>query len=197
MNERLNAMLKSEPSLGIAKRASFLVVVGGPRNRALSKEVNRIPLANVVLAGTITGFRAGSTAVPQVALENAVEQSLGGPPTNAEQVGEHRKALLAGNAGLIAAGFLAQRAINHSSHGGPVAQLGQILASQLTIGAAAASIILVSDAVLGPLARRRDQSSPATMAVQALTLRAQVKALRRATTLLTPPTKPTPHSYVG
>ncbi len=197
MKERLNAMLKSEPSLAIARRASFLVVVGGPRNRALSKEVNRIPGANVILAGTISGFRAGSTAVPQVALETAVEQSLGGPPTNPKEVGEHRKALLAGNAGLIAAGFLAQRAINHSSYNGPVAQIGQIAASQVTIGATAASIVLVSDAVLGPLARRRDQSSPATMAVQALTLRAQVKALRKTVAILTPPSKPTPYSYVG
>ena len=197
MKERLNAMLKSEPSLGIAKRASFLVVVGGPRNRALSKEVNRIPGANVILAGTISGFRAGSTAVPQLALENVVQQSVGGPPTNPQQVGEHRRALLAGNAGLIAAGFLAQRAINHSNHTGPIAQVGHIMASQLTIGAAAASIILISDAVLGPLARRRDQSSLATMGVQALTLRAQTKTLRKAVTVLTPPTKPTPYSYVG
>lgn len=197
MNERLNALLRTEPSLGIAKRASFLVVASGPYHREVTKEVDRVPMANVALAGTISGLQAAMTALPQLAIERAVQRTLGGPPTTPAQVGAHRRALLAGNAAAMVAGILAQRAINHSGRSGPVAELGRIAASQLAIGAAAATIVTGSDAVLGPLLSRKDRNSAATIAVTAMTLRGQSRTLKRVAAAITMPTRPSRYAYVG
>jgi hypothetical protein len=72
-----------------------------------------------------------------------------------------------------------------------------VLTSQVAIGAAAGAIVTGSDAVLGPLARRRDERSMATLAVTAGILAVNRRLLRKSASALTLPTKPSPYAYVG
>lgn len=195
-NERLTDALGSEPGIGLAKRASVLVAIGGPRPNAATQADALPRAARLALAGPRSGLAAGLTGGPQMALEAATDQALGGPPTTVDQVKRYRVTLLAGNAGLIAAGVLAQRMLNHSSDGAGT-QVGSAAARQLTVGAAAATIILVSDTVLGPLAQRQQDSSPARMVLRTATLRGQSAALRKLAGVLTLPTKPDPFAYVS
>lgn len=183
---------RSEPGIGIARRASVLVAVARPRPGPGVQQPSSA-VARMALIGT----RSGLTGGPQMALEAAADQGLGGPPTSPEQVRRYRRTLLAGNAGLIAAGVLAQRMLNHSRYRGPATELGSVLARQVTMGAAAAAIIIVSDTALGALAQRKVDSGPATTAVNIATLRGQSMVLRRVAGALTLPTQPDPFSYVG
>jgi hypothetical protein len=177
--QQLSNALGSEPGIGVARRASVLAAVGrvgsGPNNR----------------------ISAGLTGGPQWAMEAGVDQALHGPPTSPAEVRRYRMVLLAGNVGLMVAGVLAQRTLNHSRGQGLALELGRAAARQVTVGAAAASIILVSDTALGPLVERQDSSAPATMAINAASLRGQSAALRKLASALTMPTKPGPFGYVG
>lgn len=197
MNERLNALMKQQPGLGIARRSSILVAASGPYQPGIQRKVDRIPLANLALAGVVSSFYVAMTAVPQLAIERAADQSLGGKPTTPEQVTRHRRMILAGNAATIATAVLAQRAITHSPRSGPLMEVGRILTSQVAIGAAAGAIVTGSDAILGPIARRKDQQSPATIAVAAGIMAVNSRLLKKSARALTLTTRPTPYSYVG
>jgi hypothetical protein len=197
MLEKLADAVKSERSLGIAKRAAFLVAASGLGRNDLTRKIEGVPLASAALSGSVTALNAVMTAAPQLVIESGVERSLGGPPTNSAEVGAHRRALLTANAGVIVVGVLGQRVINHSQRSGALARGGRLAATQLAIGAAASSIVILSDAVLGPLARRRDESSPGTMAVRALTVSAQSRTLRAVAKAITLPTTPSRYAYVG
>jgi hypothetical protein len=106
--------------------------------------------------------------------------------------------MLAGNAATIAAAVVTQRAIIRSPHAGsPFMQAGRVLTSQVAIGAAAGAIVTGSDAVLGPLARRKDKKSAATIALGAGIMAVNRRLLRKSASVLTLPTTPTPYSYVG
>jgi hypothetical protein len=54
-----------------------------------------------------------------------------------------------------------------------------------------------SDALLGPLARRKDKQSAATIALTAATVAMNRRLLRKSASILTLPTKPSPYAYVG
>jgi hypothetical protein len=160
--------------------------------------LKQIPGANLVLAGAISSFYIALTAVPQLAIEQAADKSLGGKPITPDQVAARRRLMLAGNAATIAAAVVAQRAIIRSSHAGsPFMQAGRVLTSQVAIGAAAGVIVTGSDAVLGPLARRKDKQSAATIALGAGIMAVNRRLLRKSASALTLPTTPRPYSYVG
>lgn len=197
MNERLNDLMKQKPGLGIARRSAVLVAASGPYQAGISRELHKIPLGNLVLAGVTSSFYVAMTAVPELAIEQAADQSLGGKPTTPEQVARHRRFLLAGNAATMAAAVLAQRAITHTPRTGPLMEAGRVVASQIAIGAAAGAIVTGSDAILGPIARRKDKQSPATIAVAAGIMAVNSRLLKRSAKALTLSTKPTPYSYVG
>jgi hypothetical protein len=198
MNDRINELLKKEPGLGVARRSSLLVAASGPYQPGVQRMLKQIPGANLVLAGAISSFYIAMTAVPQLAIERAADRSLGGKPITPEQVAARRRLMLAGNAATIAAAVVAQRAIIRSSHAsGPFMQAGRVLTSQVAIGAAAGAIVTGSDAVLGPLARRKDKKSAATVAVTAGIMAMNRRLLKRSAAVLTLPTKPHPYSYVG
>jgi hypothetical protein len=72
-----------------------------------------------------------------------------------------------------------------------------VVTSQVAIGAAAGAIVTGSDAILGPLARRKDKKSPATIAVAAGIMAMNRRLLKKSASALTLPTKPSPYSYVG
>ncbi len=197
MNDRINELLKKEPGLGIARRSSLLVATSGPYQSGIQRKLNKIPLANLALSGAISSFYIAMTAVPQIAIEQAADQSLGGKPVTPEQVAARRRMLLAGNAATIAAAVVAQRAITHSQRSGPLLEAGRVITSQVAIGAAAGAIVTGSDIVLGPIARRKDKNSPATIAVAAGIMAMNSRLLKKSARALTLPTRPTPYSYVG
>jgi len=197
MNDRLNALMQQKPGLGIARRSSILVAASGPYQSGVGRRLDKIPFGNLALAGIISSFYVAMTAVPELAIEQAADQSLGGKPTTPEQVARHRRFLLAGNAATMAAAVLAQRAFTHSGRTGPLMEAGRVVTSQIAIGAAAGAIVTGSDAVLGPIARRQDKQSPATIAVAAGIMAMNRRLLQRSARALTLPTKPTPYSYVG
>jgi hypothetical protein len=197
MNDRINELLKKEPSLGVARRSSLLVAASGPYQTGVQRTLEAIPGANLVLAGAISSFYIALTAIPQLAIEQAADRSLGGKPTTPEQVAARRRVMLAGNAATIAAAVVAQRAIIRSPHSGPLMEAGRVLTSQVAIGAAAGAIVTGSDAVLGPLARRKDKKSAATIAVTAGIMAMNRRLLKRSAAVLTLPTKPSPYAYVA
>ena len=197
MNDRLNALMKQQPGLGIARRSSVLVAASGPYQHGLQRKLDKVPLGNLALSGVISTFYVAMTAGPQLAIERAADESLGGRPTTPEQVARHRRVILAGNAATIAAAVVAQRALTHSPRSGPLVNVGRMVTSQVAIGAAAGVIVTGSDAVLGPIARRKDKKSPATIAVAAGIMAMNSKLLKRSARALTLPTKPSPYSYVG
>jgi hypothetical protein len=198
MNDRINELLKKEPGLGVARRSSLLVAASGPYQPGVQRMLKQIPGANLVLAGAISSFYIALTAVPQLAIEQAADRSLGGKPVTPEQVAARRRVMIAGNAATIAAAVVAQRAIIRSPHSGsPLMQAGRVVTSQVAIGAAAGAIVTGSDAVLGPLARRKDERSMATLAVTAGILAVNRRLLRRSASALTLPTTPSPYAYLG
>ena len=198
MNDRINELLKKEPGLGVARRSSLLVAASGPYQPGVQRMLKQIPGANLVLAVAISSFYIVLTAVPQLAMEQAADRSLGGKPVTPEQVAARRRVMIAGNAATIAAAVVAQRAIIRSSHSGsPFMQAGRVVTSQVAIGAAAGAIVTGSDAVLGPLARRKDKQSLATLAVTAGIMSVNRRMLRKSASALTLPTTPSPYSYVG
>jgi hypothetical protein len=197
MNDRINELLKKEPGLGIARRSSILVAASGPYQPGVQRRLKMIPGANLVLAGAISSFYIALTAVPQLAIEQAADRSLGGKPTTPEQVAARRRVLIAGNAATVAAAVVAQRAIIRSPHSGPFMQVGRVLTSQVAIGAAAGAIVTGSDVVLGPLSRRKDKQSAATIAVTAGIMSVNRRLLKKSASALTLTTKPSPYAYVG
>lgn len=197
MMDRINELLKNEPGLGNARRSSILVATSGPYHPTLKRKLDKFPLAKIAFSGALSSFYIAMTAVPQLAIEQAADQSLGGKPSTPEQVAARRKVLLAGNAATIAAAVVAQRAIVHSPRSGPLMEVGRVITSQVAIGAAAGVIISGSDAILGPLARRKDKQSPATIAVAAGIMAVNSRLLKKSARALTLPTKPSPYSYVG
>ena len=197
MNDRLNALMQQKPGLGIARRSSILVAASGPYESGVGRRLDRIPFGNLALAGAISSFYVAMTGVPELAIEQAADRSLGGKPTTPEAVARHRRFLLAGNAATMAAAVVAQRAITHSARTGPLMEAGRVVTSQIAIGAAAGAIVTGSDAILGPLARRKDTRSPAGIAVAAGIMTMNRRLLKKSARALTLPTTPTPYSYVG
>jgi hypothetical protein len=197
MKTRMNELMKNQPGLGIARRSSILVAASGPYHSGLQRELNKFPLVNLALSGAVSSFYLAMTAGPQLAIEQAADQALGGRPTTPEQVAARRKVLIAGNAATIAAAVVVQRAITHSPRSGPLLDAGRVISSQVAIGAAAGAIVTASDAILGPLARRKDKSSPATIAVSAAIMAMNRRLLKKSAAALTLPTTPTPYAYVS
>lgn len=197
MVNRMNELLKKEPGLGIARRSSILVAASGPYQSGIQRKLNRIPLANLALTGAVSSFYVAMTAVPQLAIEQAADQSLGGKPTTPDQVAARRRVLIAGNAATMAAAVVAQRAIIHSPRSGPLMEAGRVITSQVAIGAAAGAIVTGSDVILGPLARRKDKQSLATIAVAAGIMTMNRRLLKKSARALTLPTRPSTLSYVG
>ncbi len=197
MNDRLNALMKPQPGVDVARRSTVLVAASGPYQHGIQRKLRKIPLANVALSGAISSFYVAMTAAPQLAIEKAAVRSLGETPRTPEQIAKQRRMILAGNAATMAAAVLAQRAITHSPRSGPLMDLGRMVTSQVAIGAAAGAIVTGSDAVLGPIARRKDPQSPATIAVAAGIMAMNRKLLKKSARALTLPTKPSPYSYVG
>jgi hypothetical protein len=197
MMNRINELLANEPGLGLARRSSLLVATSGPYQPGLTRGLDKFPIAKFAFTGAISSFYITMTAVPQLAIEQAADKSLGGKPVTPEQVAARRRILLAGNAATMAAAIVTQRTITHSQRSGPLMQAGRVITSQVAIGAAAGVIVSGSDAILGPLARRKDKQSPATIAVAAGIMAVNSRILKKAARALTLPTTPTPYSYVG
>ena len=197
MVNRINKLFEKEPGLGIARRSSLLVAASGPYQSGVTRKLDKFPVARLAFSGAISSFYIAMTAVPQIAIEQAADKSLGGRPRTPEQVAARRRILLAGNAATIAAAVVAQRALIHSPRSGPLIEAGRVITSQVAIGAAAGAIVTGSDAVLGPLARRKDKQSPATIAVAAGIMAMNRRLLKKSASVLTLPTKPTPYAYVA
>jgi hypothetical protein len=197
MRDRINELLKKQPGLGIARRSSLLVATSGPYHPGLTRSLDKFPVVKFAVSGVVSSFYIAMTAVPQMAIEQAADTSLGGKPVTPEQVAARRRILLAGNAATIAAAVVAQRTITHSQRSGPLMEMGRVITSQVAIGAAAGAIVTGSDAILGPLARRKDKNSPATIAVAAGIMAMNSRLLKKSAHALTLPTRPSPYSYVG
>ena len=97
--ERLAAM---KPGLGVAQRASILVFASGPYHPQ-ARQIQKVPLAGIALAGTVRGFHIVLTAGPLVAIERTTDAILGTPATSAE-VNAHRRMILSGTAATMVAG---------------------------------------------------------------------------------------------
>jgi hypothetical protein len=173
---------------GVKQRAAILVTISGPYHKRVAREINRVPLANVALAGTVSAFYAGMTTGPYTVVQRAVDSAMGGPPTTPERIAVQRRAILAGTMATVATGVLAQRVINQAGWGGPVAEAGRVVGSQLAIGGAASAIVLGTDMVLGPAPGTPAARPPVSVIV--VTTIAQRRALRRIVPKLRPPRLP-------
>lgn len=197
MSDRMNDLLEKQPGLGLARRSAVLVAGSGPYHPEVARELDQVPASSPAFGWALRPLYTVLTMVPQAAVEGAADRALGGKPVTPEQIAARKKLLLLGNSAIIAAGVLGQRLITHSARSGPLKEAGRVVASQVAIGGAAGIVILGSDAIFGPLARRKDQQSLATMAVSAGIWSVNRKALRKAATVVTVPTTPTIYSYAG
>ncbi len=198
MSDRINDLLKNQPGLGIARRSAVLVAASGPYHPEVARDVKKVPLANVALGGLNRSLYIALTVLPQRGIEEVADRVLGGKPVTAEQIAARKRILLAGNAAIIVAGMLGQRLITHSRRAGrPGMEIGRIIASQVAIGGAAGMVVLGSDAAFGPLARRKDEQSVATMAVSAGIWSVNRKALRKAASVVTLSTTPSIYTYAN
>ncbi len=145
-------------------------------------------MANVALAGTVRGFHVVLTAGPLVAIERTADAVLGTPTTPA-QVNAHRRLILTGTAATMVAGLAIQRTLNHSGLRGPVVEAGRILGTQLSIGAAASAIVIVTDIVLGESGRGKLNHPANAVVFGALIATAQSKALASVAGRITLPTR--------
>lgn len=198
MSDQINDLLSKQPGLGIARRSAVLVAGSGPYHPEVVGEVNKVPMANVVLGGAKKSLYVVLTAAPQLAIEEVADRVLGGKPVTPEQIAARKRILMAGNAAIIVAGMLGQRLITHSRRAGrPGMEVGRIIASQVAIGGAAGMVVLGSDAAFGPLARRKDTQSVATIAVSAGIWSVNRKALRKAASVITLSTTPSIYTYAN
>jgi hypothetical protein len=130
----------------VSQRASLLVAISGPYRDRIQADLNKIPFGSLVAAGAFTSFRMAMTAAPMQAVERRL--SAEGPAVTADQVARRRRIKLASSVATVAAGVLAQRALTHSGHTGPVVQAGRILGSQLALGGAANALVIATDAAM-------------------------------------------------
>ena len=182
--ERLAAM---KPGLGVAQRASILVVASGPYHPQAAT-IQRVPLAGLALAGTVRGFHIVLTAGPLVAFERTADAVLGTPTTPAE-VNAHRWMILSGTAATMVAGVALQRTLNHSHVGGPVVEAGRIVGTQLSIGAVASAIVVATDIVLGESGRGKLNHPATALVFGGMIASAQSKALASLAAKVTLPTQ--------
>jgi hypothetical protein len=182
--ERLAAM---KPGLGVAQRASILVVASGPYHPQAAT-IQRVPLAGLVLAGTVRGFHIMLTAGPLVAFERTADAVLGTPTTPAG-VNAHRWMILSGTATTMIAGMALQRTLNHSHLRGPVVEAGRIVGTQLSIGAAASAIVVATDIVLGESGRGKLNHPATALVFGGMIASAQSKALASVAARVTLPTQ--------
>ena len=198
MSDQINDLLNKQPGLGIARRSAVLVAASGPYHPEVDREVNKVPMANVVLGGVNRSLYIVLTLAPQLGIEAAADRVLGGKPVTPEQIAARKRILLAGNAAIVVAGVLGQRLITHSRRAGrPGMEIGRLIASQVAIGGAAGMVVLGSDALFGPLARRKDEQSVATIAVSAGIWSANRRALRKAASVVTLSTTPSIYTYAS
>jgi hypothetical protein len=188
MLEAVEDAKKMKLKRGVKQRAAVLVAISGPYQNRVTRQISRVPLANLALAGTISAFNAGMTTGPYTVVQRAVDSAMGGPPTAPDRIAVQRRAILAGTMATVATGVLAQRVINHAGWGGPIAEAGRVVGSQLAIGGAASAIMLGTDMALGPAPGEPAVRPP--MAVIAVTTLAQRRALRRIVPTLKPPRAP-------
>ena len=182
--ERLAAM---KPGLGVAQRASILVFASGPYHPQ-ARQIQKVPLAGIALAGTVRGFHIVLTAGPLVAIERTTDAILGTPATSAE-VNAHRRMILSGTAATMVAGVAIQRTLNHSGLRGPAVEAGRILGTQLSIGAAASAIVIATDIVLGESGRGKLNHPATALAFGGLIATAQSRALATIAGKITLPTR--------
>jgi hypothetical protein len=198
MSDRINDLLKRQPGLGIARRSAVLVAASGPYHPEVGRKVNKVPMSNMVLGGVKNSLYIVFTVAPQRAIEEVADNVLGGKPVTPEQIAARKRILLAGNAAIIVAGMLGQRLITHSRWSGrPGMEMGRLIASQVAIGGAAGMVVLGSDSAFGPLARRKDEQSLATIAVSAGIWSVNRKALRKAASVVTLSTTPSIYTYAN
>jgi hypothetical protein len=174
---------------GVGQRAGILVALSGPHQQRLRRRMDRVPLANMALAGTISAFTVTMTTQPYAALERAVDNAVGGPSEDPEQSAARRRALLVGTLATVATGVLTQRMINHAHLRGPAAEAGRAVGTQLAIGGAASALVMGTDQVLGPPTSRDSDDSTSLAAVALVTL-AQRRLLRRIARVVTLPPPP-------
>jgi len=198
MSDQIDELLNKQPGLGIARRSAVLVAASGPYHQDVVREVNKVPMANVVLGGVNRSLYIVLTLAPQRGIEEVANRVLGGKPVTPEQIAARKRILLAGNAAIVVAGVLGQHLITHSRRAGrPGMEVGRLIASQVAIGGAAGMVVLGSDAAFGPLARRKDEQSLATMAVSAGIWSVNRKALRKAASVVTLSTTPSIYTYAN
>lgn len=181
---------QAKPGLGVAQRAGLLVASSGPYHRRARGEVDRRPLVRLALVGSISALHIALTSGPQIAIERVVDGSRSGAPGTADEVNARRRAILLGNAAVIATGLVTQRVMTHSERSGPVVEVSRILGSQLAIGGAANALVLGTDILVGETGRGRVSHPTAAVSLGGLAAVAQSRVLKRVAPRLTLPIAP-------
>lgn len=166
-----------------AQRAALLVLISGPYHDRARRKLQRIPLGNLVLTGTVSSLYVAMTTGPFAMVRRMVDSGVAGPAA----AGDRQRAVLVGNLATVLAGVVAQRAVNHSGLRGPAAEVGRVLGSQLAIGGAASALVVGTEMLRGAHPEDGKPPEPSPFAVVALTTLTQRKALRRLARVVTLP----------
>lgn len=189
MLQTIQRLAATRPGLGVAQRASILVVASGPYHERAVRTIRKYPLADVALAGTVTGFHIMATAGPLVTIERATDALLG-TPTTPQEVNAHRWMILSGTTATMLVGMAIQRTLNHSGWRGPAVEAGRIVGSQLSIGAAASAVVVATDIVLGENGRGKLKHPAIALAFGGIIVSGQSRALHSIAARITLPTEP-------
>lgn len=178
--------VQARPGMGVSQRVAVLAATSGLRDAApAGGRFARMRVARTLIGTARSALEVATVTGPQVALGRAGYKVIGGYPLNQEQKQAHRRAVLAGNAALVAAGVLAQRAAIHALEPGVVSDLSRALGRDLAVSATAGLILVGTDYYFGQSAADRPHQRAIALALGGALATAQSLALRRAAHALT------------
>ena len=179
----------TRPGQSVGRRAGTLVATSGPYPGRIERGVAGSRVRRTALGGGLATMRVAMATGPHAAVERAAEATGGGAPDTPERAAAQRRTVLAGTAATVAVGLALQRAINHSTLTGPVAEVGRLVGSQLAIGGAATALVMGTDALRR--AEERDSGERNTaLTIGGMAVLAQSRMLRKLAPTLTLPTAP-------
>lgn len=192
MLQTLGHIVSAKPGLGAAPRAGMLAAVSAPKQPRTAHGLRRLTTPHrPVLAASRSATTMALVTGPQMAISRLADRAAGGPPVTPHQIARHRQVTLAGNAALILAGMLAQRAVVYKLPRNATSTAALSLGRQLAAGGVAGAMVVATDVALGEKGRQQldNRKSLAFTAGGAITA-LQSLAVRQANKLIALPPPP-------
>lgn len=187
MLRALARAVQIKPGLPARHRAGVLAATSGPRRRI------RLLRPDRTLAGALApGVTFAAVTYPQEAIERIASAVVGGPTDASAGQRQQQLAVLAGNAGMVVAGVLAQRAVIHARVDGVAGDLVRSFGRQMAVGGLAGALVVGTDVAVGDLTRGKGNRTAIALSLGSLIALGQAVALRQGRRLVVLPTPAPP-----